>query len=360
MRLNNKIRGLMARKTQATSKRVAELAGVSQTTVSFVLNKVDSANISEETRRRVLEAAHSIGYVPDVSARTLARGKSANIGFVIAQPHAQVFIDEYIPNIISGLSKVTGAQGYRILVELVEDNIHPNTCLNLIRGKEVAGIIAAFNAPTEQHIQELVSAAEGFPIVSLNYLDDNVPSVMVDKLNGVRSVVDHLVKLGHKRIACITYAPVPGLHDVVQRLLVYRSVLESAGIIYDASLVKDGAYDPDTGYRAMQSLLELSPLPTALFAMNDVMAFGAMTAIYEAGLRIPEDIAVVGFDDIRLAAFSTPALTTVREPNIEHGCIAGTMLIDLINNKPIEHHHIVLKTELKIRDSCGFKLQRLQ
>src|SRR5260221_13135861 len=141
------------RTPRVTSRRVAELAGVSQTTVSFVLNNVDSANISEETRQRVLDAARSIGYVPDVSARALARGKSQNIGLVIAQPHKQVFIDEYIPNIITGLSNVTREYGYRILVELVEDGSHPHTYLNLIRGKEVAGMIVTFNAPTEEDMQ---------------------------------------------------------------------------------------------------------------------------------------------------------------------------------------------------------------
>jgi len=302
----------MARKAQATSKRVAELAGVSQTTVSFLLNNVDSANISLETRQRVLDAAHAIGYVPDVSARTLARGRSANIGFVIAQPHEQIFIDEYIPKIISGLSKITRQHGYRILVELVEDNTHPNTCLKLIKGKEVAGIIAAFYSPTEQDINEWVDAAEGFPIVSLKRWHDAVHSVTINKLEGVRNIVEHLIKLGHKRIACITYAPIPGLHDVEERLQVYRKVLAAAGIDYDPSLVRTGAYDPNTGYQAMKSILAQSPLPTALYAMNDVMAFGAMTAIREAGLRIPQDIAVVGFDDIRLAEYSVPALTTVR------------------------------------------------
>ena len=347
----------MPAKRSVTSRQVAKYAGVSQTTVSFVLNNVESAKVSAETRQRVLKAAKELGYVPDAAARSLAAGRSSNIGLVLAQPHRQVFIDEYIPNIITGLSRVTRERGYRILVELVEDDSHPNTWLNLIRGKEVAGIIAAFNAPSEQDIQEMaVIVAEGFPIVSLNHWHDTVHSVMVDKLDGVRNAVGHLVKLGHKRIACITYAPIPGLHDAFQRLLVYREVLEKAGIAYDEALVRQGAYDPETGYQAMKSLLELASLPTALFAMNDVMAFGAMTAIQEVGLRIPEDIAVVGFDDIRLARYSRPALTTVREPDIEHGSAAGKLLIDLINKKPLEQHHIVLKTELRIRDSCGFHL----
>jgi DNA-binding LacI/PurR family transcriptional regulator len=349
----------MPRKSQVTSRRVAELAGVSQTTVSFVLNNVDSANISEETRQRVLEAARSIGYVPDVSARALARGRSTNIGLVLAQPHAQVFIDEWIPGIITGMTSITRKSGYRILVELVEDGSHPNTYLNLLRGKEAAGIIVTFNTPSEQDIRELLACSiEGFPIISLHYWHDALHSVSMDKLDGVRRAMEHLIKLGHRRIACITYAPVPKILDSYRRLLVYREVLDTAGISYDEALVQNGNYDPETGYEAMKSLLELSPLPTALFAMNDVMAFGAMTAIHEAGLRIPEDIAVVGFDDIRLARYSTPALTTVHEPVIEHGRIAGRMIMDLINNKPLEQSHVILKTELKIRNSCGHHLRQ--
>lgn len=348
----------MGRKGQATSYRVAQLAGVSQTTVSFVLNNVDSANISEATKQRVLEAARSIGYVPDVTARTLSLGQSANIGLVLAQAHEQVFIDEYIPNIINGLSKVTRKHGYRILVELVEDGSHPNTYLNLLRGKEAAGIIININAPTDEDIRELVACVNaGFPIVSLHHLHDAVPSVIVDKLEGVRHILQHLLSLGHERIACITYAPVPGLLHATERLNVYHEVLESAGIVYDRKLVRYGAYDPETGYEAMKSLLKLLPLPTALFAMNDVMAFGAMSAIHEAGLRVPEDIAVVGFDDVRLARFSWPALTTVREPDILHGSTAGKMLIDLINGISPKQNHIVLKTEMKIRDSCGYHLR---
>ncbi len=346
------------RTPRVTSRRVAELAGVSQTTVSFVLNNVDSANISEETRQRVLEAARSIGYVPDASARTLARGRSTNIGLILLQPHEQVFIDEYMPRIITGLSQITRQHGYRILVELIEDGSHPNTYLDLIRGKEVAGIIVNFNSPSDSDIEALVaSVAEGAPVVALYNYHEALNYAVVDKLEGVRHAVEHLIRLGHKRIACITYAPVPIHREATRRFHIYRDTLLKAGLEFDETLVRYGNYDPETGYEAMKSILAASPLPTALFAMNDVMAFGAMTAIQEAGLRVPQDVAVVGFDDIRLARHTTPALTTVREPDIEQGWTAGKMLIDLITNKSLDQNHIVLKTELKIRDSCGFRLQ---
>src|SRR5205085_2334451 len=156
---------------------------------------------------------------------------SNNIGLVLAQAHEQVFIDEYIPNIVTGLSRMTQALGFRILVELAEDGSSPNTYLDLLRGKEVAGIILQFNSPGEEDIQALVGAVGvGYPIVSLNHYHDAVPSVRVDKLAGVRSILNHLINLGHRRIACITFAPVPDSAEAHRRLTVYRETLESAGI----------------------------------------------------------------------------------------------------------------------------------
>src|SRR5689334_4820270 len=130
---------------KATSKLVAELAGVSQTTVSFVLNNVEGANISEETRQRVFQAARELNYVPDVMARSLARGRSHNIALVLAQPHRQVFIDEYIPSIMTGINQVTQQHGFRILVEMVDSERPFDVYANLLQSKEAAGIIVNFN-----------------------------------------------------------------------------------------------------------------------------------------------------------------------------------------------------------------------
>ncbi len=343
---------------KATSKRVAELAGVSQTTVSFVLNNVESANISEETRRRVLEAARKLDYVPDMAARSLASGRSTNIALVIAQPHPQVFVDEFIPNILTGIHQVTRARGFRILVELVEDGTNADVYTSLFRGKEIAGMVVQFNVPSDNDVNQVVNyAMEGLPIVSLSDVHPEVHSASINKLGGVRQVVKHLVKLGHRRIGCISYAPAKTNPHADDRLHVYRRVLETAGIEYDSSLVRYGAFDPETGYEAMQSLLKEASLPTALYAMNDVMAFGAITAIQEHGLTVPHDIAVVGFDDIRLARYTTPPLTTVYEPDVDHGRIAAEMLIDLIQGKTPAQKHIQLATRLVIRQSCGAYLR---
>jgi LacI family transcriptional regulator len=340
------------KQAKITSKHVAQRAGVSQTTVSFVLNQVENSNISDETRQRVLDAVRELDYVPDVTARALARGRSSNIALILVNPHRQVFIDEYFPAILTGLNEVMQQHGYRILVQLLSDAAHIDVYTRLIRGKEVAGAIINLNPEMPDDIDLLLPyVRDHFPLVTLESAHPEIPSVTVDKLEGTRQIVRHLVRLGHRRIACISYAPIEHTH-VLDRLNVYRSVLAEAGIPYDDALFRVGAYDPETGYRAMKSLLE-SERFTALYAMNDVMAFGAMAAIQEAGLRVPEDIAVVGFDDIRLARYASPALTTVHEPNIEHGRRAGELLIDLINGVDPPENHINLATRLVVRRSCG-------
>ena len=164
--------------------------------------------------------------------------------------------------------------------------------------------------------------------------------------------MEHLIRLGHQRIACITYGPLQEAHPA-DRLRVVREVLEENGCAFDEALVRIGAYDPDTGYAAMKSLLKSGEKFTAVYAMNDVMAFGALTAIHEARLRVPEDIAVVGFDDIRLARFSNPPLTTIREPDIEHGRRAAETLINLIQGITPAEKHVLLATQLIVRESCG-------
>lgn len=343
---------------KVTSRHVAELAGVSQTTVSFVLNNVEGANISEETRVRVLDAARQLNYIPDVTAQSLARGRSNNIALVLAQPHRQVFIDEYIPRILTGISEVTQEHGFRILVELVDGERLSNVYSSLLRSKEAAGIIVSFKAVTERDIEQIVACtAEGLPVVSLNDLHPQVYSVEVDKMGGTKTIVQYLVDLGHRRIACISYAPPHNIPHVQDRLRIFYEVMERSGIKVEDRLVRFGLYDPDTGYAAMKSILQSGPPPTALYAMNDLMAFGAMSAIREYGLRIPQDIAVVGFDDIRLAAFSNPPLTTVNEPDVEHGHQAAEMLLTLINGGVPAVKQVKLQMRLVVRESCGAYLR---
>lgn len=343
-------------KKRVTSKQVAQHAGVSQTTVSFVLNKVDGQNISPETTQRVLQAAHDLGYVPDAAARTLARGISDNVGLVLTQPHEQVFSDVYVPYIITGLVKVLRQRGFRILVELADDDNESATYMNLAYGKEVSGLIVIPYNPSKRDIANLKQLTdEGFPVISLQPLDKAIHSVTAAHVTGARMATEHLIKLGHRKIATISYAPQNSNPYATARIDAYQAVLAEHDIQHNQDYVQYGAFDPDTGYNAAKTLMALEDRPTAIFALNDMMAFGAMTAIHELGLRVPDDVAVVGFDDIRLAAYTSPALTTINAPDIEQGQFAADMLLKLINGEPLDNKHIELQPELIIRESCGYR-----
>ncbi len=347
---------------RVTSKQVAERAGVSQTTVSFVLNNVRDANISMETRERVLAAARELKYIPDVSARSLARGRSNNLALVLVQPHRQIFIDEYLPRVITGISDVVQEYGYRIIVERVHSSDSADIYQKLLYSKEAAGMIINFSYATDEHIQNIIACTnDGMPVVSLMNIHPNVYSVEVNKIDGVRIMTQHLIDLGYRRIACIAYDRSEENRHIHERVHVFLSTLRKNGIEPDLSLLRYGAFDPETGYAAMKDILESASrtgLPEVVFGLNDMMAFGAMRAIQESGLRVPDDIAVVGFDDVRLANFSSPPLTTMNEPDEEHGRLAAQMVTTLLEGKVPPERHISLNTRLVIRDSCGTHLRK--
>lgn len=343
----------MPRKARVTSKDVANRAGVSQTTVSFVLNNVAGANISAETSERVWRAAQELGYVPDVTARNLARGYNSNIGLMIIDPHAQVFIDEYLPNVMTGLMDVLREYGFRLLIELVNANSQPQTLRTMARGKEVAGMVVMRYSDKPEHLAQIRSlSADGYPLVTLSQLDPKVPSVSFDHLDGVRQMTEHLISMGHETIGCISYGPPQDL-NASARVHAFRQTMRMNGLTVPPVLIQYGAYDPETAYAAAELLLNSGRRITAIQCLNDMMAVGAMRAVQERGLRVPEDIAIVGFDDIRLARFTTPPLTTIHVPEIDIGYTAGQMLLDLIHNRPLQQRHAMLPIEMVVRGSCG-------
>lgn len=348
-----------SRQKRTTSRQVAKHAGVSQTTVSLVLNNAPNANISQATRERVYAAARELGYIPNAAARSLARGRSSNIGLVLVKPHEQIFIDEYLPTLLTGLNRVAHQHGYRILVDILDDANKPNAFTHLVSGKEVAGLLVHFGSPTPAGIEELKAYVRGgFPVVTFGRLAPDIPSAFIDKLDGVRQAVEHLIRIGHTRIACIPYAPLNPNTDILRRLARVRETLATAGLTLDDSMIEAGAYDPKTGYDAMQRLLERQPWPTAVFAMNDVMAFGALEALRQRGIRVPQEMAVVGFDDIRLAAFASPPLTTIREPDLALGSHTAQLLIDQIEGHQPQEPAVRLVSQLIVRESCGAYLQQ--
>ncbi len=338
---------------RATAQQVAERAGVSRSTVSFVLNNVPGMRISEETRQRVLQAARQLDYHPDATARRMVSGQTQVIGFVLRQNPAQAFADQFLPRVLNGLSQTAIAMGYHILIEPIPPEDTTGAYLKLIHERHVDGIV--LSGPRSDDQELLKAHTEGASIVLLGQLaGSGIPFVDVDNVGGAQLATRHLISLGHQRIAMITNAPLAYTASV-DRLSGYRQALQDAGIAFDDSLLRYGHFTPESGYSAMQELLSLSPLPTAVFVASDTVALGVLQALRQQDLRAPEDVALVGFDDIPLAGFLDPPLTTVRLPAFNLGKGAAELLIRILNNHNNTQAEVLLETELVVRVSSGVR-----
>jgi len=338
-------------RSRPTQRQIAEEAGVSRTTVSLVLNDVPGVRISPKTRQRILEVARRLNYHPDAAARSLVSGCTHTIGFVLCQSPDRVFADAFLPKVLRGVGDAVQENGFRVLIHSVEDVTAPEAYIGLVREKHTDGIILSGPRSDDQQLPRL--KAEGFPVVLLGQLHgSNIPFVDVDNVGAARQAVEHLVELGHRRIGMITNAPL-AYTAARDRLAGYRQALEEAGLPFDEGLVRYGDFREESGRVAMKQLLDLPVSPTAIFAASDLVAFGVLVAIKERHLTIPDDVALVGFDDVQLAHYVDPPLTTVRLPAYELGYGAATLLTKLIGGEPVKEQEILLQTELVVRESCG-------
>ena len=338
-------------RSRPTQRQIAEEAGVSRTTVSLVLNDVPGVRVGPETRQRILEVARRLNYYPDAAARTLVSGRTHTIGFVLCQSPDRIFADAFLPTVLRGVGDAVQESGFRVLIHSVENVTASEAYIGLVREKHTDGIILSGPRSDDQQLPHL--KAEGFPVVLLGQLSgSDIPFVDVDNVGAAKQAVNHLLGLGHRRIGMITNAPL-AYTAARDRLAGYRQVLEEAGISFDEGLVRYGDFREESGRVAMNQLLDLPEPPTAVFVASDLVAFGALVAIKERGLRAPADIALVGFDDVRLAHYVDPPLTTVRLPAYELGYEAATLLTELVAGELVEEREILLQTTLVVRQSCG-------
>jgi DNA-binding LacI/PurR family transcriptional regulator len=337
-------------KRSATSTDVAKLAGVSRTTVSMILNNSTAGTFSEETRTRVLEAASTLGYSPNSAARMLVRGDTETIGLVVSDPQL-LTIDAFVPRLLYGVSQTAQRYGYRVLLEAVADHLNPTAYLDLVGGKRIDGLIVLNPQVRDHALVQLID--RGFPAVLLGSVrHPREYTVNFRNSPAVRQLIGHLAGLGHRRIGHIALSP-PGYIATNARVTAYRRALREVSLPFDEQLVVEGSFSAESGYRAMEALLDRQVSLSAVFAANDTLALGAMAAIRARGLRIPEDIAVVGFDDLPFAAFAAPPLTTVRNFAVEQGQLAAEKLIRLLRKDETVEQRTYIGTELVIRRSCG-------
>lgn len=332
-----------------TLEDVAKQAGVSRSTVSRVVN--EHPNVRTEVRNRVLQVIQNTGYHPHAAARTLASQHSWLLGLVLPHSVSFFFTDPYYPHLTKGIAQACNQYNYTLALFLVdtkedEEKIFPRVS----RKGLLDGVIVQSGHHGEQWIiGRLVDAKIPLVIAGRPFRSDNVSYIDIDNVNAAYNAVSHLVRLGRKRIGIIT-GPTNSTVGI-DRKEGYRKALVERDREVENSLIQEGDFTEAGGYYAMQRLLRAKP--DAVFAASDIMAVGAMRAAHEAGLKIPDDVAFVGFDDLPIATLSDIQLTTVRQPVIQFGVKAVELLIDLINNGAQPPRHIILDTELVIRRSCG-------
>jgi len=342
---------------RVTSSMVAERAGVSRTTVSFVLNARERSGIPAATRARVLEAARELGYVPSAAARTLASGQTRTVGFVVCDAR-HLLTDAFLAQAIFTLTEVAHARGFRVLVEAVDDPSRPQAYQALVRAARIDGMVLMNPRSDDRQLASLI--ASGYPLVTIGRPPHPGGHMLdVDNVAAERLATEHLVRTGRRRLAHLGYGA-PAYTTVAERLEGFRSALAAAGVAFDERLVTFGNYSADSGAEAVRALLMRlghvrgAPSPfDALVCGNDTVAFGALTALREAGLEVPGDVAVVGFDDIPMAAHAAPPLTTVRSPLLAMGEAAGHLVLDLIETGQQAPTQRLLPTTLMVRHSCG-------
>ena len=330
-----------------TIKDVAKAANVSVASVSRALNGSDS--ITEETRQLVLETARRLRYVPHSGARSLSTSQTNTIGVVLPDLYGEFFSE-----LIRGIDLAARRRGLHLLVSSSHgDAAEAGTALRAMRGR-VDGMIVM-----SPHVDAGFLAAnlpDALPIVLLNTNDagQQCSSLSIDNYGGAATMVQHLVEMGHRRIMMITGPAnnfeseerLRGFRETLARLLPDRDPHEVS--------VLHGDFSEESGYRAGHQLQTLKRLPDAVFAANDMMAIGCLFALNEMGLRVPRDLALVGFDDIPTARFVTPPLTTVRVRISEMGSRAlETLAFQIENPEGTKRSNQVLQTELLVRRSCG-------
>ena len=331
-----------------TLEEIAKLAGVSRSTVSRVIN--NHPNVSPEVRERVWKVIRELDYQPHAAARSLATRRTQVLGLIIPQAVTILFTDPFFPLLIRGIADACNARRYHLMLSLFSPGDEQRELYSrFIRSGHLDGVIISSTVIDDPLIPRLLKDKIPFVLVGRYPHDPQVNYVDADNRAGAQMAVDYLIRLGHRRIATIT-GPLNMIAGL-DRYEGYKTALTNRGISFDENLVAEGDFTEEGAYQAMQTLLPQKP--TAVFVASDTMAMGAIKAIREAGLRIPEDISVVGFDDLQSSSFTAPPLTTVRQPVYQLGSTAASLLIDLIEGKSEPPQHIILPTELVIRESCA-------
>lgn len=330
-----------------TQKDIAEKLGVSVATVSRALGGY--SDIAQDTQERVKKTAREMGYHPNIAARRLQKQQTDTIGYIIPT-HGPRFSDPFFTELLTGIGNEAAEQDYDLLVSTrAPGNGEMEIYQRMVREQRVDGLLIVRTRRNDQRIHYLLE--EKFPFVAFGRSDTSVeyPYLDVDSQLGIYQITQHLVGLGHSKLAYIS-AP-ETLQFAQHRLAGYKQALIENNIPYNNKLIFYGELTESSGYTLGREILTKHENVTAIIASNDLMALGTMNAVRELGYEIGEDIAITGFDDVPLASHAHPPLTTVGQPIYDIGRQVCRMLIQTINNEPLENDRVLLKPKLIIRAS---------
>ncbi len=328
---------------------VAQASGVSYSTVSRVLNGFQ--HVKADTRKRVLEAAQDLGYSANIQARSLAGGKSKITGVLVPS-----LDNSYITAVCHGIDQELASLGYDLMLFTThrkegKETQYVNTIANGLSDGLLL-MVPLIASPNLESSYLKILREKNFPYVLIDQIDAENKSAVVDSNNwqGAYEATQYLIDLGHKRIGFTT--GFMAINAAKERLDAYKAALKANDITIDQHLIIEADFDSESGYKAAEKLLALNARPSAIFASNDLSAFGIMDAIRDKGLSIPEDISVIGFDDIPQASVTYPKLTTVKQPLEQMGREAVKLLLEQIEQPDKPVRQVTLETRLIHRDSC--------
>ena len=339
------VSGEHATVARVTVRQVAVRAGVSTATVSRVL--AGSGHVAENLRRRVVDAARALDYRPNRAARSLRIRRSLTVGVLV--PDVQ---NPFFTGILRGLESVLEGDGFTFLLGNSDGRPERERLyIDTLRDEGAAGFIIVPTDGDQESYRVLQSA--GVPIVTIDRTAAGLKAdqVTVTNQDGVRGAVHHLIGLGHRRIGFIG-GPAE-INVARERLAGYEQALAEHHIALDPGLVQPGDFQQTGGYRAMLALLETATRPSAVFVANNLMTLGAVQALHERGVRIPGEVAIIGFDDMPWATSLQPPLTAVAQPTKEIGIAAAQLLVARLRDPDRPFRRVVLETQLIVRGSCG-------
>lgn len=332
-----------------TIKDIAKKAGVSTATVSRVLNNYP--DVSLKTREKIIKIIKELNYTPSAVARSLSTNKSYTVGIFFTDHFNTGLQHPFFREVIFGMEKEFGENGYDMVYftnrRWGDSFSYTEKCKN----RHVDGVILIGVPKTDPNLNKLLDSEIPTVFIDLDVIGKNASYVISDNAMGARQAVEYLYNLGHRKIGMIT-----GLNITIptqERLKGFLQAVNKLQLPYNPQWIVNGQYNEEAGYAAMQQIIEMEDRPTAIFCHSDIMAIGAIKAIYDSGMEVPKDFSVIGFDNIEISGYFKPGLTTIHQDKPGMGKEAAKLLLKIINNSGQSHAPVILPTKLMERETCS-------